>query len=109
MAKDQKFSEEGFSCSPCGPPDAPGVYAICVMQNFYGEKSTFIDRVVYIGSSSNINKRILKPTHIYRRLFNLLKNYWVYTLFFTCDEYVELEKQLIRKYKPRFNRHLYGS
>jgi hypothetical protein len=108
--KDTIFREEGFECSPFGPPDGPGVYAICVMPNSL--KLPLIERldyVVYIGSSKHMSKRILNLGHIYRRLFNLLRNYCVYTMCFECNEFYDMEKRLIRKYKPRFNRERYGA
>ena len=105
--KDKTFCEDGFLISPCGPTTGKGVYAICVMESY--KQSPKLDLVVYIGSSNNIQKRIMKPSHVYRRLVNLLKNYWVYTFYLECDNHVAREKELIRKYQPRFNRMLYGA
>lgn len=82
---------------------------ICVMKSGLNNPKGSIDNVVYIGSSNDIRKRILNPTHVYRRLLNILKNYWVYTYFLECDNHIQFERELIRKYKPQFNRTLYGT
>lgn len=105
--RDKEFFEERFVPSSFGPTRSSGVYAICVFDPFDVHNKTI--RVVYIGSAKNINKRVLNPMHIYRRLNNILKSLWTTCLYFECDNYVEVEKYLIRKYKPRFNRHLYGA
>lgn len=101
---DPIFKELGFYSSPLGPPNGPGVYAICVMHSSPDISKFCIDRVVYIGSSKDILKRVMNPNHIYRRLINLLSTYHVYTMFLESDTYLDFEKELIIKYKPRFNK-----
>lgn len=102
MAKDPAFKEEGFDSSICGPTRSSGVYAICVIKR--GVELTADDlQVVYIGSSKNVYKRVTHSSHNYRRLFNILKSYDVSTFYKECDNYIELETSLIKKYKPRFN------
>lgn len=95
--------------SPSTPlAEGPGVYAICVTPNrINGNKVAIADYVVYIGSSASIRKRVMNNNHVYRRLINLLETWITYTMFLPCDEYCDLERRLIRKYRPRFNRHLY--
>lgn len=99
--KDRIFKENGFDSSPFGPPDSPGVYAVCISSTDFAKK----DLVMYIGSSTCISKRVLNVNHIYRRLYSRLNNYYVVTKCLVCDDYLSLEKHLIRKYKPRFNRN----
>lgn len=106
MAKDPIFKETDFEDSGgFGPTYAPGVYAVCVMENDPGlrpEERTC--RVIYIGSSQCIHKRVMSMAHVYRRVFSLVRKYWVYVMDMECDDYREKERLLIRKYKPRFNK-----
>lgn len=96
--KDKFFNESSFDASPLGPIEDSGVYAICVMRK-YGETKP---RVVYIGSSKNIYRRVLNTNHIFRRLINLT-DHLVSVYCCPCDNYLEVEAELIRKYQPRFN------
>ncbi len=106
MKKDKIFKEEGFFCTPFGPPRSAGVYAICVISTEYALPPDLrVPRVVYIGSSFNMHERVSSVRHPYRRLFNLLKNYYVCGFYNqTSFGHIDLERQLIRKYKPRFNK-----
>lgn len=99
MRKDPEFFEDGFDASPFGPPETCGVYAICVSS--IQEKTL---RVIYIGSSQNIKKRLTSMKHPYRRVFGLVKSLCVGVMYKECDDYVAQEASLIFKYKPRFNR-----
>lgn len=103
MTKDRIFREKGFECSPFGATRNAGVYAICVV-NRNGYPPTLKNiKVVYIGSSKNVYSRLQGQNHIYRRLYNLLKNYDVCCFWVECDNYCEVEIALIKKYEPRFN------
>lgn len=103
MAKDPIFNEQDFEASPCGPTSKAGVYAICVMPSMLSGKPMEL-RVVYIGSSGNIQKRVMQSCHPYRRVMNLTKNLLVCTMYFETQDFKDKEYQLIRKYKPRFNK-----
>lgn len=103
MAKDKIFKEDGFDASPFGPPEGKGVYAICVMRKSLYPHQLKSCRVVYIGSSYKIKSRIKHQSHIYRRLYSILKNYIIMCFWMECDEHICKESELIKKYKPRFN------
>src|SRR5688572_7017852 len=106
MAKDPVFNEPHFRCEACGATDNKGVYAICVLD--YPTKPDSEVKVVYIGSSVHIKRRINNHTHVYRRLFNVAKNYVVSCFYYECDDIIQYESSLIRKYQPRFNIRLNG-
>jgi excinuclease UvrABC nuclease subunit len=97
---DRIFDDVRFKCDALGPNDQPGVYAICVISRSNMNES----RVVYIGSSENILKRVLNKSHVYRRLTNLLRKYHVVCYcYHHIGDILSLEKELIKKYRPRFN------
>lgn len=100
MGKDILFDDHRFRSSPFGPPPVCGVYVVCVATKDFEQRYA-----VYIGSSKNIQRRVLNTRHIYRRLYNLLKNSWVYTMSYPCDDFINVESELIKKYKPRFNKY----
>jgi len=104
MRSDPLFKETGFICSEFGPTNKSGVYAICVLKRDYIFDKTKKFNVVYIGSSKSVSKRVLSPNHIYRRIINVVQNYIVCCFYLECGSYLELEKKMIKKYKPRFNK-----
>ena len=73
-----------------------GVYCLCSIVN--GK-----NKIHYIGSSKNIGKRVNAPSHPYRKLFN--DGLVVYIKFKECSNYLDLEKDLIRKLKPQYNKN----
>lgn len=83
-----------------GPPEYPGVYAVCVSAT-----PSSIERIVYIGSSSNMKRRMLSATHPYIKLFRKLSDYCVYTRCHICEDFLDLERKLIGVYKPLLNKH----
>lgn len=101
--KDQEFSDDRFSNSPFGLSRGRGVYVICVVPKakMYNQPKM---KVVYIGSSFQIRKRLSVDAHVYRRLQRLLKTLVVFALEYECDNHLEVEMSLIKKYQPRFNR-----
>ena len=102
--KDKIFKEKGFTNTPLGVPSASGVYVICVVKKTNTFPCDFkAKKVVYIGVAKNINKRLKHQNHIYRRLWNILKNYLPMVFYLECENYLDVEKTLIKKYKPRFN------
>jgi excinuclease UvrABC nuclease subunit len=95
MDKD-KFKEFEPS-SPFGPPSYSGVYGVFEMNS-----ETLEVKLHYIGSSKNIQKRVLNKKHPYIILFQ--EKELVFTRSFQCDDYVQKEIELIKKYKPRLNK-----
>lgn len=58
--------------------------------------------VHYIGSSKDIGKRILAPTHPYRVLYD--NGIICYVKFKETEDYIALEKALIKRIKPVLNK-----
>ena len=98
MSKKDKYPE--FDCSSCfGPYSAPGVYGVFTSDPNSGEQDC-----IYIGSSKNIRERVLSPGHPYRLALDKIDDLWVITRSKICDNYREVEKELIGKYSPRLNK-----
>lgn len=92
--------------SPFGLPDTEGVYAVCV--NHYKEfnKPKPRERILYIGSSKNMQKRVMNNSnHPYRICYDRFDDFLVYTKSIETEDYVELEKYLIKVYKPLLNKN----
>lgn len=83
-----------------GPPPVAGVYAVCVRHNDRKHK----ERIVYIGSSKNVSKRLKNQSHPYLLCFHRFPRMLVYTKTIETEDFMELEKELIRVYKPLLNR-----
>jgi excinuclease UvrABC nuclease subunit len=82
-----------------GPPAEPGVYCVFVHNLLTGKR-----RVLYIGSSHNIKKRVLNNAHPYMKAFNSFKYpEMVATKTKVCEDYLELERRLIQRLKPEYN------
>jgi excinuclease UvrABC nuclease subunit len=83
-----------------GIPSKMGVYAVCI------RRIGFKERVVYIGSSKNMSKRLMSLSHPYRKLYDRLTDgdVLVYTKSIMTEHYVDLEKKLIQEYKPILNK-----
>ena len=88
-----------FTSDPCGPTTKAGVYLVTLIN-----PETKKRKVFYVGSSKNIQKRVLNPSHPYRKLFDRFsERFWVVTEDYETDNYIELEKELIRYFKPVMN------
>lgn len=83
-----------------GMPSCAGVYAVCVA--YFDKKLK--ERIVYIGSSGNIFKRVMNPNHPYRLCFDRFEEYMVYIKHIKTESFRELEKELIATYKPLLNK-----
>lgn len=92
---------EKFNISPLGAPPSSGVYSVVIF-DISPKKET----ILYIGSSKNIQKRVSSKTHPYKRIFDSLYggDLLCCVKYYECDEYLEIEKELIRKFNPTFNR-----
>lgn len=97
-----RFAEEKSWLTPntyclnfASPPARPGVYLFVV----YTSPGDF-GNIVYIGSSQNIALRYRgHPVkgHLYM-------NYWYVRFYFQpCENPKDIEKALIKKWKPKFN------
>lgn len=93
MANNKKTKWE---ISPFGWNGISGVYCIYTLV----DKKTELH---YIGSSKNIGTRVSFENHPYKRL--LREGYMVFIKFKECNNYVQLEKDLIFRLKPKMNKH----
>jgi len=88
-----------WEISPFGWNGISGVYCICSYEN---NKNT----IHYIGSSKDIGKRLSSTKHPYRVLYSSGLN--VYVKFKETNDYIELEKKLIKRLSPKLNTHYNG-
>ena len=104
MSKQLPFTEDGFEISEFGYPEKPGVYAVIVKSRTTGLIAP--DIAVYIGSSTNISKRVLNINHPYRTTYDTHSGdnlvYVAYRLMHK-SQLAEEEKRLISKYSPALN------
>ena len=92
--------------SPFGLPNTAGVYAVCVNHHKESGKPKSKERILYIGSSKNMRKRVMNNhEHPYRVCYDRLDNFLVYTKSIETEDYVELENNLIKVYKPLLNKN----
>ena len=87
-----------------GLPECAGVYAVCVCIPYSHNQKRNPERIIYIGSSSNMRKRVMSNRHPYRLAFSRFDDLCVYTKSIITDNYSILEKQLIYTYKPLLNK-----
>jgi hypothetical protein len=101
MAKDKNFPEFEEPCF-LGVTQNSGVYAIIIYTRHNNKH-----RCIYIGSSNNIEKRIMNLNHVYRKAYDKFTDtdVYVYPIEFICDNYIEMEKKLIIKYQPILNKN----
>lgn len=79
------------------PPQRPGIY---ILTRFTDMREQLRD-IVYVGSASKLLQRYER--HEVRRI--LQEVYGIIEFWFTEEQnYVEREKELIRKYQPKFNK-----
>lgn len=77
------------------PPDKAGVYVFIVYAN-----PKDLGNVVYIGSANSLMKRY--SGHPVKAA--LYQMYWYVRFYFIeCDDYREKEKNMIKKFKPKYN------
>ena len=84
---------KGWQISEFGWNGIKGVYCVCSRDN----GKTIIH---YIGSAKDIGKRVLSTNHPYRNLYD---EHLTFIKYRETERYVELEKQMIKKLKPRLN------
>ncbi len=92
------FNETNF-CMPY----FSGVYFVCA-RTIYNDFSMGKEKILYIGSSKSIGKRLSSKKHPYRLLFDKLTNHSVYTRAVECQDYLDVEIYFIRKFKPVLNK-----
>ena len=88
-----------FVVSEFGVPNSMGVYAIML----FSEK-TKREKCVYIGSSKNMRNRVMMTSHIYRRLYDRVKKFFVVIRYLECSNYKYEEKYFITICSPFFNK-----
>lgn len=88
-----------------GPPTCPGVYAVVVRNHEMGSA----EHVIYVGSSSHIRSRVSSPDHPYRIAYERFTPNALVTLkFLVCDNYKEVERDVIKGLRPLLNKHHNG-
>jgi hypothetical protein len=87
-----------IEASPFGPPSSPGVYGV-----FVHDPRNRNERLIYIGSSKDVRKRVLNSNHIYLRAFRRFQNLYVITKTLDTEDYARIEKVLIKHFRPMFN------
>jgi excinuclease UvrABC nuclease subunit len=76
-----------------------GVYCVCVF-NTTKQKN----QIIYIGSSKDIGKRVNSTNHFYRLMCNdKREDEIVFIKYKETSNYIQIEKQLIKKIKPFLN------
>lgn len=88
----KRISKWDISCF--GWNNITGVYCVCSIQ----DNKT---KVHYIGSSKDIGKRLANNKHPYRVLYN--NGVKAFIKYKETKNYLELEKDLIKKLKPELN------
>lgn len=84
------------------PPKSPGVYFISIYERIsLNEYPLFEHHILYIGSAKNLYNRFKR--HDTLRVFKKMYEEEVYFHYKSTDDYLELEKQLIKEVKPKFN------
>lgn len=99
-----RLSQYGFGDLFQVPPECPGVYAVVIAKPI--EKAFDIDNehLLYIGSSSNMRRRVRDTNHLLRRIA-LRPNIhdFTYVRFLETDDYLSIERSLIKTLRPPFN------
>ncbi len=101
MKQDKEFIESTFTISSGTLPYTSCVYAVIVTEVW---NSAATPVVVYIGSTNDLRHRVRGERHIYKRLLSLTKSYIVNMAYKTTRNYKSLEVEMIKKYRPRFNK-----
>lgn len=94
------YKDKLFELNDIGQPIFPGVYMVTVFNPEIKK-----ERILYIGSSSNIHKRTHCASHPYYKAFNRITNGYVCLRTHRTSDYLQLEKEMIRHYKPILNKH----
>jgi len=97
-----------------GPPNTAGVYAIFVMNIALWRKcNIYSEHLLYIGSSNNISKRVYNEKHPYYKASIRFNNgnldYGVIVKWMDVDDYLHIEKEMIKALKPPLNKMLYAA
>lgn len=104
MNKAPAFQLFGLEISEFGPVKGPGVYAVCVRYLDLGNRRQCAEHVLYVGSSSDVLKRLMNPTHHYLMAYQHFNHpFVVYMRSVNTENYREVEKQAIRALRPAFN------
>lgn len=94
------FSVWKWSCNIVDPPKKAGVYVITDTV-FSVDYKSMNREIVYIGSSKNLFRR--KSNHPIMRLLGMQGRYCQF-YYLLIDNILEVEKELIGKYNPKYNK-----
>ncbi len=84
-------------------PDESGIYELSITENI--DYKNYKSKVIYIGSSKNLRKRISyyyskKVTNKY--LIKFLGKYYIFVRYYLTDNYKYVEKELLRNFKKDY-------
>lgn len=85
------------------PPKCAGLYAVvCAKMGFDGKEFYHIgaEHILYIGVAKNIHKRVKSANHWPRKLND---RFGAYTRHLITNDYIAIEKSLIRTLHPWLN------
>lgn len=113
MNNARKFIKDNFETScGLGLSRSSGVYAIfAVNLRLWQNCSIWSEHLLYIGSSKNIERRVYSDNHpyvvAYLRFKKQFPDFSVKAKWIETDNYLQLEKELIRSLRPPLNKHQY--
>jgi excinuclease UvrABC nuclease subunit len=81
-------------------PETGGVYIITTYDLDTHERT-----ILYIGSAKNLKVRL--KAHEVKRMLHYFYDY-IAVFFLEFDDFRQVEKELIRKYRPQFNKQFNG-
>ncbi len=93
------FEDAIFAANCFGPPAEPGVYMVTVTH-----PETKRTKILYIGSSKDIQTRVRHKDHPYNIAYKRFRDYWVVTMSVITTDYIEFEKRAIAHFRPTLNR-----
>lgn len=100
MAKDPRHILSQFDTDAFPPIKGPAVYAVFVCNPSW---ECGAEHLLYIGSSRDVERRRNMISHPYRVAYDRFHGKVVYTKQYYCEDFRDVEKLLIRFFKPVMN------
>lgn len=100
-----RLTQYGFDYGSKATPTEAGVYAVVAFAYDPNKHASLVgsEHLLYIGSSKNIQKRVFHTDHWYTKCYNRFQGSIVYTRHLLTDDYLYVEKSLIKTLRPRLN------
>ena len=96
-----RLTQYGFDLADGPCPDYAGVYAIVSRAYVFGPHVKAHDHLLYIGSAKNIRKRLNGANHPIKKFRRM--NCLLFVLYKQTNDYMGVEKSLIKCLRPWFN------